>query len=70
MHLKIKYFHFAMKKNIFEDKGEDNIRNKNSLINYKKLERLTFSKRRDINDKLVKKKKLFNSKSGSIAEEN
>ena len=52
---KNKIFPLCHEKNIFEDKGEDDIRNKNSLINYKKLERLTFSKRRDINDELVKK---------------
>ena len=38
-----------------ENMFQDNIRDKNGLINYKKPERLIFSKRRDINDELVKK---------------
>ena len=40
---------------MFGDKGEDDIRDENCFINYKKLERLIFSKRRDINDGLIKK---------------
>ena len=40
---------------MFGDKGEDDIRNENCFVNYKKLERQIFSKRRDINDGLIKK---------------
>ena len=40
---------------MFEDKDEDDIRDENGLIKCKKLERLFFFKRRDINDELVKK---------------
>ena len=40
---------------MFGNKDENDISDENGLINYKKLERLIFSKRRDINDELVKK---------------
>ena len=39
---------------MFEDKDKNDIRDENGLINYKMLERLTFS-RKDINNELAKK---------------
>ena len=50
-----KIFPLYHKENMSEDKDEDYIRDKNGLINCKKLERLIFSGRRDINDELVMK---------------
>ena len=50
MHLKIKYFHFIIKAGLNRDI--------NCLINYKKLDRLTFLKVRDINGELVRKRFL------------
>ena len=52
---KNKLFLLYLEENIFDDKDEDDIRDENGLISYKKLERLFFSKRRDISDELVKK---------------
>ena len=52
---KNKLFLLYLEENIFDDKDEDDITDENGLISYKKLERLFFSKRRDINDELVKK---------------
>ena len=50
MRLKIKYFHFIIKAGLNRDI--------NCLINYKKLDRLTFLKERDINGELVRKRFL------------
>ena len=52
---KNKIFPLYHEENMFEDKDEDDIKDENGLINYKKLERLIFSKRRDIYNDLVKK---------------
>ena len=52
---KNKIFPLYHEENMFADKDENDIWDENGLIDYKKLERLIFSKRRDINDKLVKK---------------
>ena len=52
---KNKIFPLYHEENMFDDKDEDDIKDENGLINYKKLERLIFSKRRDIYNELVKK---------------
>ena len=52
---KNKIFPLYHEENMFGNKDENDISDENGLINYKKLERLIFSKRRDINDELVKK---------------
>ena len=52
---KNKIFSLYLEENMFEDKDEDDVKDENGLINYKKVERLNFSKRRDIIDELVKK---------------
>ena len=52
---KNKIFPLYHEENMFDDKDEDDIKDENGLINYKKLERLIFSKRRDIYNDLVKK---------------
>ena len=52
--LKNKIFPLFHEENMFEDKDEDDIRDENGLINYKKLEKLIFWKRRE----LVKKQFL------------
>ena len=52
---KNKIFPLYHKENMSEDKDEDYIRDKNGLINCKKLERLIFSGRSDINVELVMK---------------
>ena len=49
---KNKIFPLYHKANMFEYKDEDDIRDGNGLINHKKLERLIFSKRKDMNDEL------------------
>ena len=51
---KNKIFQLYHKENMFEDKDKNDIRDENGLINYKMLERLTFS-RKDINNELAKK---------------
>ena len=52
---KNKIFPLYHEENMFEDREEDDIRDKNGLTDYKKLERTIFLKIRDITDKLVKK---------------
>ena len=44
-----------MKQNEFEDEYKNNIRDKNGLINYKKLNRLISFKKRDLSDDLIRK---------------
>ena len=56
---KNKIFPLYHEENMFDDKDEDDIKDENGLINYKKLERLIFSKRRDIYNELVKKYSQF-----------
>ena len=47
--------HLKMKQNEFEDEYKNNIRDKNGLINYKKLNRLISFKKRDLSDDLIRK---------------
>ena len=44
-----------MKQNELEDEYKNNIRDKNGLINYKKLNRLISFKKRDLSDDLIRK---------------
>ena len=57
--LKTQYFHLIMMNKLdltSEEKEElNNIKNKNGLIDYRKLNRLIDARTRDINDELVKK---------------
>ena len=46
-------FSFYHEKSEFEDEDRNDIRDKNSLIDYKKLDRLISLKERDINDDLI-----------------
>ena len=48
-------FSFYHEKSKFEDEDRNDIRDKNSLIDYKKLDRLISLKERDINDDLIRK---------------
>ena len=48
-------FHHDDEDSIFEDNDENDIRDNNGLIDYKKLERLINIKERDINEELVRK---------------
>ena len=47
-------FPFYPEESRFEDKDDDDIRDKNGLIDYKELDRLIFLKERNINNELVK----------------
>ena len=48
-------FSFYHEKSEFEDEDRNDIRDKNSLIDYKKLDRLISLKERNINDDLIRK---------------
>ena len=48
-------FSFYHEKSDFEDEDRNDIRDKNSLIDYKKLDRLISLKERDINEELIRK---------------
>ena len=48
-------YSFYHEKSEFEDEDRNDIRDKNSLIDYKKLDRLISLKERDINDDLIRK---------------
>ena len=48
-------FSFYHEKSEFEDEDRNDISDKNSLIDYKKLDRLISLKERDINDDLIRK---------------
>ena len=48
-------YSFYHEKNEFEDEDRNDIRDKNSLIDYKKLDRLISLKERNINDDLIRK---------------
>ena len=48
-------FLFYHEKSEFEDEDRNDIRDKNSLIDYKKLDRLISLKERNINDDLIRK---------------
>ena len=48
-------YSFYHEKSEFEDEDRNDIRDKNSLIDYKKLDRLISLKERNINDDLIRK---------------